>query len=260
MIIHNNYIRIQVKKKDIYDDFIHKYSIDMSIFTRPDYSQYSTVNDWFTRDLNSNPSISLRQVAPMSAPTVVTSPADARLMVFPNIKRDIGVWIKGETFHLNKLLDNDTLANEFAGGSMVIVRLAPQDYHRFHSPVDGMIEDERFAEGTIFSVSADGMTSGNAAYLNQRVITTIDTGDQAFGRMAMVSIGATCVGSIYMLHRPGYVLHKGETMGYFQFGGSTCVLVFGPGKVNFDSDLISHSIYAAESLVRVGQQVASKPE
>jgi len=230
----------------------------MSIYNRSDYRQFKSVNEWFTRELHPNVSVNLRPVAEPTNPDVLVSPADARLMVFPNTVRDSKVWIKGGDFSVSDLLNGHNISSLFLGGSMAIVRLAPQDYHRFHTPVTGKIVEEYFAEGTIFSVSADAMTSGNNAQLNQRVITLIDTGPDNFGNVAFVSVGATCVGSVYMFHRPQYVVNKGQPMGFFQFGGSTVILLFEPGKLKFDEDLVARSTRKVETLVRVGQRIGTK--
>ena len=52
-------------------------------------------------------------------------------------------------------------------------------------------------------------------------------------------------------------MNKGDELGYFQFGGSTLVVVFEPGRINFDKDLVANSEEALETLVRVGMQVAT---
>jgi len=242
----------------IQKEFIHKYHIDMSIFSRHSYTEFVSANDWFTRQLHPNTSISLRPIAQPLNDDVVVSPADARIMVFDYIDEELNLWIKGNSFKIRRLLNIPSVAaSRWKNGSLAIVRLAPQDYHRFHAPVSGEIFNEYYASGTIFSVSADAMTSRNDAQYNQRVITIIDTGDR-FGQVAMVSIGATCVGSIHMNHRPGYVVRKGQEMGYFQFGGSTNILVFEPGKIEFAHDIKLHSSKKVETFIRVGQEIARK--
>jgi phosphatidylserine decarboxylase len=51
-------------------------------------------------------------------------------------------WVKGKDFTLEKLFDSKERAADFAGGCIAICRLAPQDYHRFHAPVDGKFKKE----------------------------------------------------------------------------------------------------------------------
>lgn len=44
---------------------------------------------------------------------------------------------QGRTFTLLELLQDEKLAADLSGGSVAIFRLAPADYHRYHSPVAG---------------------------------------------------------------------------------------------------------------------------
>ncbi len=73
--------------------------------------------------------------------------------------------------------------------------------------------------------------------------------------MALVSIGAVCVGSVTLLHAPGDVVTKGEAMGYYSFGGSTNVLLFQAGAMVFDGDLLDRTRSGVETLVQQGMQI-----
>jgi phosphatidylserine decarboxylase len=70
------------------------------------------------------------------------------MMVFPTVNEATRIWIKGDNFSVESLLGDDELAGRFWDGSLAIFRLAPQDYHRFHFPVDGTIVDLREPIGT----------------------------------------------------------------------------------------------------------------
>jgi len=209
--------------------------------------------------LDPSVSINLRPTASPFDHRVLVSPADARLVVFPSITNDLEFWIKGDSFSVTEFLNANNIETQaFLGGSMAIVRLAPQDYHRFHAPVSGVIKNEYYVTGTIFSVNADAMRSNNGAIYNQRVVSFINTQGYAnVGDVAFVSIGAACVGSIFMSHDIGALVQKGTPMGYFQFGGSTVVLLFQPGKVLWANDVLIRSQKQVESFVRVGQQIGT---
>lgn len=84
---------------------------------------------------------------------MVVSPADARTNVFQTVSAAQEFWIKGSKFNLSTLFGDDELASIFADGSMSISRLAPQDYHRFHFPVDGTVGATKKVEGTYFTVN-----------------------------------------------------------------------------------------------------------
>ena len=178
----------QQKQVSIYENFILKYSIDMSLYNPSNYLDYGTVNQWFTRPL-------VAGVRPISSPqdlSLITQPCDARLMAFAVVPVDSLVWVKDRGYTVEGLVGGLAYAATpgFAGGSMALVRLAPQDYHRFHSPVNGTIVSTYTIEGNFHSVNADGMTSDNYAIYNQRKVVVIDTAGFAnIGKVAYVAIG-----------------------------------------------------------------------
>lgn len=142
----------------------------------------------------------------------------------------------------------------FDGGSIVIARLAPQDYHRYHSPVTGTLQDFKSIDGGYYTVNPIAVNKPFDVFCeNKRVVTTIET--EHFGQVCFVAIGATMVGSINMTKKPYDALHKGEELGYFAFGGSTCITLFRVGTITFDDDLIINSSKPIETLVQVGEQI-----
>jgi phosphatidylserine decarboxylase len=75
-------------------------------------------------------------VRPIDAPlneSVIVSPADSRVFTY-QLQDSTTIHVKGQDFQLGQLLDDDLLAKQFEGGIAAVVRLAPQDYHRFHAP------------------------------------------------------------------------------------------------------------------------------
>jgi len=237
------------KETAINEDFILKYNIDMSIFNRTNYLDYNSANDWLTRTLAPG----FRPIAAINDSTVLTSPADSRVMVFRQVPRDSTIWIKNEQFSMKTLVGDDSYVSSYEDGSLGMIRLAPQDYHRFHSPIDGVIVNIAELEGTLHSVSADGMTSGNDAQYNQRTVISLQT--KNFGRMAYVAIGAACVGSVVITKLNSSSVAKGEELGYFQFGGSTVALVLQKGSIVWDEDLLYHSANRVETLLNMGTRL-----
>jgi len=136
----------------------------------------------------------MRPLAGAQDLTLITQPADARIMAFASVPEDSLVWIKDAGYTVRGLIgDRAYDANpgfSSGGSSMALVRLAPQDYHRFHSPVNGTVTDVYTIEGSFHSVNADGMTSANWAIYNQRRVVVIDTAGFAnIGKVAYVAIG-----------------------------------------------------------------------
>ncbi|KNC52169.1 phosphatidylserine decarboxylase subunit beta [Thecamonas trahens ATCC 50062] len=240
------------KKKKIQDAFIDKYSIDMSIFDRPSYTQYSSVNDWFTRSLAAG----ARPVVGSPGDDIVASSADCRAVVYESVPENLKIWLKGEEFTAKELLHYTSASQDFAGGPIAILRLAPADYHRTHAPISGTITNQYAVKSTIYSVGADAMRSNNGAIYNTRTISIIDSGRPG-RKVGFVAIGATCVGSVVMLKGTGATVTKGEDFSYFQFGGSTVVLTFPPNSIAFDADLLYNSRNGVETLITMGSRLGT---
>eukprot|EP01061_Rhynchopus_euleeides_P020176 TRINITY_DN32913_c0_g1_i1.p2 TRINITY_DN32913_c0_g1~~TRINITY_DN32913_c0_g1_i1.p2 ORF type:complete len:153 (+),score=46.17 TRINITY_DN32913_c0_g1_i1:27-461(+) len=139
---------------------------------------------------------------------------------------------------------------------MVIARLAPQDYHRFNSPISGEIVDYYELDGTYWSVNADAAKSKNYAFYNLRKVLVIKYTDP-FGEekyMSYVAIGATCVGSVIFTKATGPI-QAGEELGFMQFGGSTVVMLFQQGQLVPDEDIYINSLRPVESLIKVNERL-----
>lgn len=139
-------------------------------------------------------------------------------------------------------------AKRYAGGSLGIFRLAPQDYHRFHIPVDGVIGEPKTIEGEYYTVNPMAIRSALDVYgENIRVIVPIDS--VAHGRVMVICVGAMMVGSTVITRKGGENVKRAEELGYFKFGGSTILLLFEPGQMTYDEDLVDNSRSALETLV-----------
>jgi len=88
---------------------------------------------------------------------------------------------------------------------------------------------------------------------NARKIVPIDS--PHFGRVMAVCVGAMMVGSIETTAQEGQYVQRGEEFGYFAFGGSTIVILFEKGKVEWDEDLLINGRASLETLVRVGMGI-----
>jgi len=231
-------------KSVIKDNWIDKYNIDMSQFSPADYNDYDSINAWFIRGLAAG-------ARPISSTQPMVAAADGRLMVFTGVMESTRFWIKSNRVDVEEMLDSSADAAFFSGASMAIYRLAPQDYHRFHTPVAGTIISIKYVSGTTFSVSADAAQSKNAAFLNQRHVVMINSTD--FGIVGYAAVGATCVGSTVITKSVGDTIAKGDELGYMQFGGSTVVVLFQAGTITFDADLTYNSGKRVETHVLMGE-------
>lgn len=213
--------------------------------------QFSTFNDFFCRKIK----MELRPIDDPDNPNVLVSCADCRLMAFPSVERATQLWVKGRKFTVEKLL-GPRYGVEAAGRSlsMIIFRLAPQDYHRFHIPADGTIGTPDWADGEYYTVNPMAIRSAIDVYgENKRVVVPLYT--KEFGTIYIVAIGAMMVGSILLSVKPEEQVRRGDELGYFKFGGSTLVVLTDSQKLKLDPDLVSNGEACIETLVRVGMHL-----
>lgn len=225
--------------------FINFHQLDMSEVLKP-MEEFKNFNEFFYRELKQG-------ARPCSAPEnskIIVSPADCRSVVFNTIDEATRIWVKGRDFSIQLLLGKayPQDAKRYINGSLGIFRLAPQDYHRFHIPVDGIMDKPKLIEGEYYTVNPMAIRSALDVYSeNVRVVVPIDS--VSHGRVMVVCIGAMMVGSTVITRNAGEEVRRAEELGYFKFGGSTILCLFEPGAMRFDDDLIDNSNGALETLV-----------
>jgi phosphatidylserine decarboxylase len=141
---------------------------------------------------------------------------------------------------------------------MLISRLCPSDYHRFHFPVAGVPSEARLVKGCLYSVSPIALRR-NILYLvrNKRFVTLIESPE--FGTVAMIEVGATNVGSVVQGYLPGRGVAKGDEKGMFAFGGSCVITLFEKGRITFDADIVGQSADCIETYARMGDHLGAAP-
>lgn len=247
---------LSIKQGKKYDDpasvsqiqtFINFHRLDMSEVLRQT-EDFKNFNDFFYRQLKPD-------ARPCSAPDdskIIVSPADSRSVVFNTMDDATKIWVKGRDYSVDKLFSDayPLEAKRYKGGSLGIFRLAPQDYHRFHIPVDGVLGTPKELPGEYYTVNPMAIRSALDVYGdNIRVCIPIDS--VSHGRVMFVCIGAMMVGSTVITRKAGDKVKRAEELGYFKFGGSTVLLLFEPGVMVYDDDLIANSAGALETLVRI---------
>jgi phosphatidylserine decarboxylase len=75
-----------------------------------------------------------------------------------------------------------------------------------------------------------------------------------FGDIVMMEVGALLVGKIVNHHGKAKVV-RGQEKGYFQFGGSTVVLLLKKGSVSVDPDILENSRQGIETVVKIGEKI-----
>ncbi len=231
-------------------NFVKKYGIDMEEATRPQ-EDYRTFNQFFTRKLKDG----ARPVAAGS--DVLVAPADGHMLLIDHISKKTIFGVKKHSFTLEKFLGNKKLAAEYEGGTMLIFRLAPWDYHRYHFPVDATPHKWKRIKGNYESVHPIAYASG-VQPLSQNERHLIELESETFGDMIVVPVGAICVGRIKETYKSGTPYKKGDEMGYFAFGGSTVVMLFKPGVVDVDEHIVQHSRRGNEIPVKMGEAIGRR--
>ncbi len=231
--------------------FISKYNINVDEFAKSTFD-FKTFNEFFYRALKPE----ARPIA--SGANVAVFPADGRHLAIQNVDTSPGFYVKGATFTLAELFGDASLVAKFAGGAMIISRLCPVDYHRFHFPVSGKPADWTLINGWLYSVSPIALRK-NVSYLfqNKRVLTLIESPE--FGTVAMFEIGATNVGTIIEGFVPGRAVTKGDEKGMFAFGGSCVITVFQKGRIRFDDDLVKSGSEHIELYAKMGDHMGVAP-
>ncbi|KAH6649909.1 phosphatidylserine decarboxylase-domain-containing protein [Chaetomium tenue] len=256
---------LSIKQGKKYDDpaskaeipkFIAFHGLDLSEVLLP-LNEFKSFNEFFYRALKPT----ARPCSAPNNPRIIVSPADCRSVVFNRIETATKVWVKGREFSIKRLLGDaypEDVGRYENGGGLGVFRLAPQDYHRFHIPVDGTMREPKTIAGEYYTVNPMAIRSALDVYgENVRIIVPIDTAE--FGRVMVICVGAMMVGSTVITRSEGEEVRRGEELGYFKFGGSTLVLLFESGKMVFDDDLVDNSNTALETLIRVGMSVGHAP-
>jgi phosphatidylserine decarboxylase len=230
--------------------FVHRYDIRMEDFEEVAYSCF---NDFFIRRFKPG----VRSFS--SSEKDFCAGAEARYLVFPDLKPRQKFKVKGIEVDLEELLQDAGLAREFEGGCLILARLCPVDYHRFHFPLSGLLTRHYRIPGGLHSVNPVAIEAAPRVFLeNERQVAIME--HPKFGRSAMIEVGALGVGKIvqssYSERTPlPHKFDKGLEKGYFLFGGSTVIWLLQKGKIKLSQDLLEHSSKGLETWVPLGQSL-----
>ncbi len=179
------------------------------------------------------------------AANILVSPAECRMHVPMGDNFDI----KGTKHSVTSLMGPASFWLPTVA-SIAIFRLAPQDYHRVHAPAEGVVMHVEDIPGTFQSVSG---THSQVLVENARRVMCIQT---HVGPMALIKVGATCVGSIRTSVTAGDHIQKGQDLGDFAFGGS-CVVLVSQAQIQWHPRILHHSAAGHETFVRAGTGIGS---
>jgi len=227
--------------------FIKKYSIDMSQFVIPD-GGFESFNDFFIRKLRPGQ----REIDKDS--NVIVSPADSKLLAISSINNTTKFFVKSKPFCLKTFFRDEDLAQKYQNGTLLLFRLAPRDYHRYHFPFDSIASEPRIIFGKLDSVNPIVYKSGFMPIQeNDRDIIILKS--NIFGDVLFAPVGAMFVGRITHTYVPDQNCKKGDEMGYFSFGGSSLVLLFEKDIISVDQKFLDNSEKNTETPVKMGERI-----
>ena len=225
--------------------FVKRLDINMNEAEKS-ISEFTSFNDFFYRKLK-----------PKARPIEngFVSPGDGKMLAFENINDIKKFFVKGREFTLREFLGNDTLAEQHKNSSLIILRLAPNDYHRYHFPFNGIPSEMTKIKGDYFSVSPYALASNFTKVFceNKREYCILSSEEK--GEIIIAPIGATMVGTIIETYTPNKTIKKGDEMGYFAFGGSTVVLLVNKNKLTIDADILENTKNRIETFVKMGEKI-----
>ena len=205
--------------------FIHRYRIDLGEFQRDTIKDYSTFNDFFTREIKPE----LRPVK--GSKHEVVSPVDGIVVAFGRIHGDSIVQLKNSHYSLKQLVnENEELTREYLDGYFVTIYLAPYNYHRVHMPLDGILKNSKLIPGKVFPVNQDSLKKITNLYIkNQRLVNVFNSPISPFILILVAALNVSSIATSWQSKLENneklIMLSKGEEMGQFNLG-STILLLF----------------------------------
>ncbi len=222
--------------------FIKSGNIDMSEFSEQEFKSF---NAFFTRK-RENLKIEERK-------NLLISPCDAFLSVY-KIKADKTFNIKNSTYSIEQLLDDKEMAERYTDGICFIFRLTPQHYHRYCYSCSGEAVSNKIIKGKLHCVRPIAYTQYPVFAQNSRELVCIDT--ESFGTVTQMEVGALLVGKIKN-HDNSQYAHQGIEKGYFEFGGSTIIVLTEKKDFCIDENFLSIIDTEQEIDICIGDTIAT---
>ena len=225
--------------------FVRRAGIPLEDFLGAPYQSY---NDFFCRKIKP-------ELRPVSMdPEEFISPCDSRLTALP-ITPEQRFFLKGSAYTLESLLRDPDLGQQFSGGWCLIFRLCVDDYHRYCYVADGEKGENVVLPGVLHTVNPIACDHYPIYKENAREYSLLQT--QEWGQILMMEVGALMVGKIVNHHGAAQVF-RGQEKGYFQFGGSTVVLLVEKDRLALDEKILENSQKGLETRVLYGQSIGKK--
>jgi len=211
---------------------------------------YQSFNEFFIRKFK------LQQRAFVEADQLPAI-AEARYVAYDEIDSSVSYPVKGKNLSIEALINNPDWSHYFTGGPLLIARLCPVDYHRYHYPDTGKNLISYSVRGKFYSVNPVALKFNGEIFIqNERRVSILET--EQFGKLAYIEVGATMVGKIVQSHDEHLPFKRGDEKGYFLFGASTVILIGEKGKWLPSKDIVENTKNGIETYIKLGQEIGVK--
>ena len=184
-------------------------------------------------------------------PENLSSPCDGLLSVW-NIEASNGtvIPVKQSQYTVESLLQNKELAEHYNGGLCLVFRLCVNHYHRYAYADSGKKGPNVFIPGILHTVRPIALENFPVFVQNSREYTVIES--SVFGPLVQMEVGAMLVGRI-VNHEEEAVVTRGTEKGFFEYGGSTIILILQKDKAKINPEILRNSGHGIETLVKMGE-------
>ena len=220
---------------------ITTYGLDTGEFADQSFASF---HDFFVRRLKP-------EARPFSSsPHDLIAVADAKLMHY-KITPDLVLPVKHTPYDIAAITADDAIAKKYVGGDCLVFRLTIDDCHRYIYPDDGTLLETKTIPGVLHTVQPIAHETYRPYIRNHRVVTTLTT--KHFGTVTMIEVGALLVGVIQ--NHDFRDFQRGQEKGYFELGGSTIIMLFEPGRVRINADIVQYSQDGIETKIKQGATI-----
>lgn len=238
-------------------DFVKKFNINTQDYQKGSFSNqpfelsFKSFNEFFIRKFKDQKRVFNQDSSIMPAF------CESRYFGFKENTENLTLPVKGKFLKAEDLLADSKLGLDFKQGPILVARLCPVDYHRYHYPADGKTLTSYQIPGGLHSVNPFALRYKQDIMIkNERRVSILETKD--FGKLAYIEVGATCVGKIVQTFNEDNNFSRGDEKGYFLFGGSTVIVLGEKGKWCPSEDILTNTQKGLETLVELGQEIANQ--
>ena len=227
--IYSKYMNSRFSKRKI-NKFIKKNHINMEEYKEVKYDSF---NDFFTREIKEN----RRKIE-----EDFIAVCDSKLSIY-KIDNESKFIIKNSIYTVEELI-GEKRDYKYA----LIFRLCVEDYHHYVFPDKGKLISSKHIDGILHTVQPIALKRFKVFHENSREVSFLKCSN--LGDVCYIEVGALMVGKV--TNRKLTNFNKGEEKGYFEFGGSTVIMLINK-EIDFNKKIIENTNKDIETIVKMGQ-------